>query len=198
LSIASDMKYVDVFRKLYRLEPLVDTLGIFNPVVGDWYPSAILSSALPTAADFGADILMACWYPIFRKCRFDRIAIDVPGAGAAGARARLGLYDDLNYYPNNLLFDAGEADVSAVGMPAITIDRTLSSGRYWIAFILNDATVDLKYATEFLYPRDRLGYSLNAGWRIAQTYGALPSTFPAGATNDYRLINLRLRVAEVY
>jgi len=189
--------------KLARLivqpqDVLYDLLGIFQPKVGDYYCAIRVAPIWITVADYGANKLTAYYYPIFRKMRFDQIAICIVGAGGAGAKARIGLYDDKDFYPNSLLFDAGEVDASTTGDKIISIDKTLDVGAYWIAFILNDATIDLQRTGYALSLMRDITHTVLCSYYITQTYGALPSTFPTGASKDIYLYRLVMRVAEVF
>jgi len=190
--------------KLARLivqpqDVLYDLLGIFQPRVGTWYPGAVVHDWRIGHIDFGANILCASYYPIFRRFKADRIGIRIEGAGATGARARLGIYkDDGNFYPGSLVADFGEIDASTAGNKLITIDRTFDVGIYWIAFILNDPTIDVCYNDHYLpLCRDVLHSTLGR-YSVYQTYGPLPDPFPSGVAQYPRIYVERLRVKEVY
>ena len=95
-----------------------------------------------TAADPpGADVLIAQYFPVYRSATFDRIGCDVQTAGAAGAKARLGIYRDvdLDGYPDVLILDAGEVDCTTDGDKTITIDQHLEAGLYFVAVIHSDS-----------------------------------------------------------
>jgi len=191
--------------KLARLivqpqDVLYDLLGIFQPKVGKWYSSIITWRGRYTRSDMPANELQAHYYPIFRKIRFDEIGMDVLGAGASGARFRLGVYDDKDLYPNKLLVDSGELNAETTGVKTASIDLTLSPGVYWLAYIANDSTIDTPYADSLL-ARYALQASDNLfmGWVKGITYGALPDPFPSGAYNTSWGVPLsRLRVRETY
>jgi len=178
---------------------LYDLLGIFQPKVGEWYHSSILHSWRGwTVVDVNANVLRGTYFPIFRKIRVDRIGIYVVGAGGTGAKIRLGIYDGKDFYPNSLIIDAGEVSAETTGDKELTIDKTLDVGEYWLAFITNDGTIDLKdkrvaFAPWWIDIARQL-----ASYYISQSYGALPSTFPAGASTISNVWALSLRVKEVY
>jgi len=190
--------------KLARLivqppDVLYDLLGIFQPKVGQYYPSIHLHAwGGGTRADVPANCLRAVYYPILRKCKFDRIGLRVVGAGGAGAKIRLGIYDDKDFYPNSLIVDAGEVDASTTGDKELTIDQTLE-GAYWLVCNTNDATIDFRYPASFFPLWEANLQHWGCGYVISQTYGALPSTFPTGATiTTWDAVSIFLRVAEVY
>ena len=59
---------------------------------------------------------------VVRDITIDRLAIEVTSAGAAGTKARLGIYNvGTNLYPGTLILDAGEVAVDATGIKAATI-----------------------------------------------------------------------------
>jgi len=181
------------------LDVLYDLLGWFQPKVGEWY-SSIYTYYLAGVdrADVPANYLRALYYPIFRKIRFDRIGIRVVGAGGAGARIRLGIYDDKNFYPNSLIVDAGEVSATVAGNLITTIDQTLE-GAHWLVCNTNDSTIDLRYPYTFIPLSGTTPSAFISGYYISQTYGRLPDSFPAGASKtSYDAVMMALRVAEVY
>jgi len=178
---------------------LYDLLGIFQPKVGKWYPSIQLYLWRGwTVADVLADRLRAVYYPVFRKIRVDRIGIYVAGAGALGARVRLGIYRGKDFYPTSLIVDAGEVNAETVGDKELTIDETLDVGEYWLVFITNDSTIDFKEKRVGLTTWGSDPALQLASYHIAQAYGPLPSVFPTGAGEYSNLWALSLRVAEVF
>jgi len=190
--------------KLARLivqpqDVLYDLLSIFQPQVGQWYPSIYLYRlGGATRADVLLGQLRAIYYPIFRKCRFDRIGIRVDGAGGAGARIRLGIYDDKDFYPDALVVDAGEVEATTVGNKILTIDQTLE-GAYWLVCNTNDSAIDLRYPYTFFPLSGSTPSDFICGYYISQAYGSLPSSFPTGATRtSYEAVAIFLRVKEVF
>ena len=158
-----------------------------------------------TAADPpGADTLLAQYFPLYRSATFDRIGCDVQTAGAAGAKARLGIYrdSDLDGYPDELILDAGEVDCTTDGDKTITIDQHLEAGLYFIAINTNDATIKLWYEKVPLTP-NCLGITTDIGYqtwlykKTGVTYAALASTFPSGATPTNDSWGLAMRVGSV-
>jgi len=183
-----------------ELNALYDLLGVFQPKAGLYYPSIQIHYGRGglTWADYPANILTASYYPIFRKIRADRIGISILGAGGAGALIRLGIYDDKDFYPDSLVVDAGEVSVETTGFKTLVIDEVLDVGRYWLAFVLNDPTVDLARHSVLLPAQYVTSITSVGTYFISQTYGALPSSFPSGASVRAGLFHQRLRVAEVY
>jgi len=186
------------------LEPMVDVLTVLNPKVGEYYPGATIVAryTLYTYADVPANTLHADPYPVFRRMRFDRIGLYVAGAGAAGARMRLGIYKDTGQvYPGELVVDAGEVAADTVGNKELTIDATLEPGLYWLAHNANDPTIDVPLSLRWI-PVAGMRFAdtrwLRGCYYISQTYGALPPTYPTGAADHDLMLRIMLRVAEVF
>lgn len=145
-----------------------------------------------------ANSLYASPIVVPRDMTVDRIAIQVTTADA-GKIARLGLYtDNGNFYPANLVIDAGTVSCDAVAVVAATINVKLPQGIYW-GVAVSDGTPTL----EVVYPcQSRTGQSTFAktgnysGYiKAAVGSGALPNAFPSGASIDtqyFRAICLRI------
>ena len=127
----------------------------------------------------------------------DRLAIAVTTGAGAGGVARWGIYtatSTTNVYPSALVVDAGEVDVTSIGVKSQTISVALSSSTlYWFVYIGGVSAATIRFLNaNGCWPF--LGYSnafdsagvanLNpgVGLTVAQAYGALPGTYPAGAT----------------
>jgi len=179
-------------------EILYDLLGIFQPKAGSVYHSIYLQYSPSTFANAAADRLRATYFPMFRKLRFDQIIFYVAGAGGAGAKVRLGVYSDENFYPKELLLDAGEVSAESTGRKNISINITLDKGRYWLAAISNDGTIDWCHTSYSLsaFIRDSI-YQFGHVY-VDIPYGALPDPFPTGGALGTTAWFIRLRVAEVF
>lgn len=154
-----------------------------------------------TLNDAGANMIHASGYPVLRKMRFDRIAIYIAGAGAAGAAGRLGIYNDSGCYPSSLVLDAGTFDATTTGFKEIVINQTLNPGTYWVVVLLNDSTVDIRiyaYYLGFVGMGPGL-YGVVNYLSVAQSYGALPATFPGGGSfaTGPPMLAIALRLAEL-
>ena len=130
--------------------------------------------------------LYAIQCPVVRAMTLDRLAAWVKVAsGIAGSVARLGIYNNgTNLYPGTLALDAGTIATDSIGIKAITINKSLTKGLYWLA-LLADTDFSIRYVgfTFSLlgaHPTDLT--SGLASWDVAQTYGALPDPFTAGGT----------------
>jgi hypothetical protein len=102
--------------------------------------------------------------------------------------ARLGIYNDGgNCYPGTLLLDAGTIDVTATGVKKIAINQALSANSlYWLVIICAATPaiycIPVAAVINILGTSNALSTAQYAGLYVAQTYGALPSTFPATPT----------------
>lgn len=102
--------------------------------------------------------------------------------------ARLGIYaDNGNCYPGALLLDAGTIDVTATGAKKIAINQALSANTlYWLVIVCAATPaiycIPVAGVINVLGTSNALGTAQNAGLYVAQTYGALPGTFPASPT----------------
>jgi hypothetical protein len=83
------------------------------------------------------------FFPYFQSetTTFDRIAIRSASTFSGTASIRLGVYNNSNYQPSSVVFDAGTVSVTAANQAAeITISETLTAGWYWMAFSCETAT----------------------------------------------------------
>ncbi len=180
--------------KLNRQIKITDFLGFKR--TGNYYGPFLSGGAQTTQGIASANSLRAFPFFIPRTAKFDRIAIRVTTAGTGTTpRARLGIYDDSgNVFPNKLVLDAGEVNVSSTGIKELTIDVTLQAGKlYWLVLIGQDTTSLAVAATAIGdvfpivgYESDLSGTPLS-GWAVTQTYGALPTTYPTGSPVSWTL-----------
>jgi len=115
----------------------------------------------------------------------------VCATGVATAKARIGLYDsDANGGPGTLLVDSGEFDCASNGRKLTTgLSVAISAGKvYWFAAIGGTAAPNLALISTAVFMNAMVAASgATAGSvcvavSVAQSYGALPGTFPAGYT----------------
>lgn len=119
---------------------------------------------------------------------YDRIAISVTAAGAAGTLVRLGLYADTGaVYPGSLVVDAGEVGVAVTGTRELPINITLAPGLYWTANLFSGTPTIRTIPGTSCIPigTDLAGASIGTGFRASFTYGPLPNPAPSGATLLY-------------
>jgi len=159
--------------------------------------------ALTTQSISSINSLRAFPFIVSKTQAFDRIAIRVTTTGSAGAVARIGIYADSgNIYPGSLIADSGELSMvgTAPFVREANISVTLKPGLYWTCVITGGATGTAVQATPVAQAFSVDGFDStlsgapNMGWAAIQTYGALPQSYPAGAsawTLNIPLIALR-------
>lgn len=132
---------------------------------------------------------------------FDRISIDMTSAGAAGKLGRLGIYDEVDSLPGNLVLDAGQMDLSGSGVKEIVIYQQLTPGFYWITFLMNSVggteafrRYSRSEAPIIIGCSDPGGTHSTLGVYRDYTYGALPDPFGTAtyAVNEH-MIRILLR-----
>jgi len=145
-------------------------------------PSSGLSSGSPTI-----NSLVAVDFVVPVRMRVDRIGFSVIGAGGAGSVARCGIYTNTagTNYPGTLVVDGGEFVTTSTGFKVATIDTILEPGLYWFVYLAGTAAPTVKCASTNDGSALFFGWSSNLtnrqhGWVVTQTYGALPTSFPAG------------------
>jgi len=163
------------------LDWLLGHLILHRP--GLWRANNVTSSDLAPSATL-ANVLDVVPFLVLTQTRFDRIAINVSTADAAGTQARLGIYrDNGSLYPGQLVLDAGTVATDGTGVRQLTIDVTLERGLYWLARVQNGTPQLLGYPGSAILSfglDDTLTGAPCTGWRASYTFGPLPATFPAG------------------
>lgn len=164
---------------------------------GRYFGSFLTGGTITTQSVASANSLRAFPFFVPKTALFDRIAIRVTTAGTGTTpRARIGVYEDNgNIYPGHIALDAGEVDVSSIGLKELTIGLKLKGGKlYWLAFVGQD-TASLALAAipttdslaTFLGFDNALSGSAFLGVAHVQTYGALPEIFPSSSPIDWSL-----------
>lgn len=150
-----------------------------------WYTSPNTGTALTTGA-VTLGRLYAVPFISSKAGTLDRIAFNVTTLLAGYGRC--GIYSDTgSLYPGALLLDGGQMDTSTTGVKSTTINQALSaSSMYWLVFLASVAVTVRCLSVGSMSPvlgfNNTLGTAPNVGLYAAQTYGALPSTFPASPT----------------
>lgn len=108
----------------------------------------------------------------------DQLACEVTSSGAGGTTCRMGIYNaDSNWQPTTLVLDAGTVTADSNAIKAISVNQTLTPGRYLFAINSDGAPTmrTLVGGSRFL------GYQLGANailnrLTVAQAYGVFPGT----------------------
>ena len=69
---------------------------------------------------------------------FDRIGIEVIGAGFAGTKAIMGVYKHTSGFIGDLQFDAGEVAIDGIAVQLAIIDQQLKAGYWWFCVNMED------------------------------------------------------------
>lgn len=168
----------------------------YNERVGKYYSNNVNSETSTTSA-FVANTLRA--YPWERKMpfTFDANLLEVTTFGAL-ATVRIGLYTTgSNGYPNALISNTDNGDVdatsNAVKTPTAPASPVLlNPGLYWIAVNVSVACTLRAFRAYQTPPTTGWPSAMGTsggyvGLSVGQTYGSMPGTFPAGATDTTNL-----------
>lgn len=138
-----------------------------------------------------ANYLYAYPFPVARDVTIDRLAVQVTTSDA-GKKVRIGIYKDgTNIYPGDLLLDAGEVDVGALGVKEVIVDQTLPKGLYWFTLI-SDGVPALRVLSHHFSPIgiDPTDFGkIYICWYKTVAYGALPNPYPSGGSR-YKTTNM--------
>ena len=148
---------------------------------GEYHFSPRTSSTDSTA--LVANMLYAIPYFCARAMTIDRLQGRVMTA-AADTEARLGIYKNgSNFYPGDLLLDAGVMSTATTGYKDIIINQSLPKGIYFIVIVSDGAltfrSMHYAYAVTDLLSLE-MPPTTYVLWQVAYTYGSLPSSYPAG------------------
>lgn len=133
------------------------------------------------------------WF-VSEPITFIEILSEVTTAQAA-TNYRLGIYTDNNGYPNALVAGTDAAEYSGSAAAAVrtsgAVNITINPGKYWIV-INSNGNPTLRSWPATILPTVGVLSTIGAapsiwGWTVTSTYGAMPSTFPAGASANTTL-----------
>lgn len=172
-------------------QPLV--AGLIYPIGGDITIAEV--SLAPGTSAFVANTLRAWPWVVKAPVLLSQVRLEIT-AVAAGL-ARCGLYaPNAAGYPEGLITvsDAGEIDTSTTGVKLLSYSSNivLPPGLFYLSALSNGGASSRSVAVgaiSAVLGQNPAGgaSSIYTAWTIARTYGALPATFPAGAT---RLANV--------
>lgn len=130
--------------------------------------------------------LYAMPFFVSQPCTLVQLAVNVTTAGASSG-VRVGVYRSAaenDIYPGALLVESGEMDTSSTGVKTSTVNQALTPNRWhWYAFLCKasaPAVTGVSTYSSGMGVDTAFAYANNL--YVAQTYGALPSTFPANPT----------------
>jgi hypothetical protein len=118
---------------------------------------------------------------------FDRIACRTSGSSGPSGLIRLGIYKNINGRPGQLILDAGTVNVSATNTTyQININRTLSAGWYYLAFVNQGASITIAASVNLITPSsqrtDASLSTISQGGIQTGVTGSLPSVASTSLT----------------
>jgi hypothetical protein len=148
-----------------------------------WYTMPMTCSAKSVSGALTAGRMYAIPFFAPKASTTDYLAINCTTL-IAGGEVRLGIYNDTNGEPSSLLIDAGIADTSGTGVKTVACAQALTGGSlYWLAALSKSATHAFRapviagmvnvIGDDVAFPTTHITH-----FYAAQTYGALPGTFP--------------------
>ena len=127
----------------------------------------------------------------------DRIGFEV--VSSAAESVRVGLYDDEDGGPENLLAESSSISVASTGVKLTTISVDVAPGWYWLAFVTNGSTATYRVARSAVYanvmPATATPPTVSTGYYVVHTFGALPDPFGTPVVTAANLPILWGRVA---
>jgi hypothetical protein len=163
---------------------------------GRYYDAAVVQQVSNATAALAANTLYANLVYAQAKSdggdpTFDRIMVNVTGAGAGGTDARLGVYAmGADGFPGALVLDAGTVDVDSTGVKEVTgLTLTLTAGRFYYTAVVSDGAPTVTSYSSMQQAVFGWASAANTAfenrWSVAHTYGALPNPFgtPTGSGN---------------
>ncbi len=169
-----------------------------QPATGQYWTGITMRTIGTAGVATGAMQASLIWVP--RKMTFDRIALEITTAEAAGKLVRLSVYsmDYSTYKPSALILDAGAVAGDATGIIAATISLQLSKGLYWGVLDPEDTIAYRSYTTALmLMGHDGTTWvNVRDNYYATHVYGAAPSTFPTADSAYYwsRAGGVQLRI----
>lgn len=160
--------------------------GRIGTAANRWYGAGVANATPKTTGAPTAGRIRTLPFVADRDMLMEGIAVNVT-TGLAG-NARLGIYaDDGNLYPGALLYGSADVATGTAGVKSFTgLNVQLRGGDlYWAAYHSSAAvtirTLALAGCWALLGSDATLPVAPGVGWDVAQTYGALPDPYPAGA-----------------
>lgn len=164
------------------------------------YGSSWVTAGSTSTASLATGSLKASPFIVSRAMTLDAIYAEVTTFGAS-SKVRLGVYaDNGSGYPASLVAGSAEIDAGSNGVKSdATYSASLTPGLYWLACLGGTAACTYRAEGGTSYYPAVLGFDAAMGgtvrqayWVVAQAYGALPGSFPAGATINNTGTNIPL------
>ena len=168
-------------------------------VPGRYYSSALVSYGASDATwvDYPANSIHVFAYPIPRRVRVSKIAINIGGAsGTSGSKLSMALYSaDLSGYPYDFIRDFGEVASDSTGVKVIDFSDDkliLPADLYWLGLNNSHAGVDIVGGMSTLGVLGFTGEPVtSSGFIVDYTYGSWPKPFDLTLTKTLFKITAR-------
>ncbi len=127
---------------------------------------------------------------------FDRIGIEKVSGAGTGVNLRLGVYDDADNRPNNLLLDTEVTNFDTNGGYESTISLRMGPGKCWLAYMvtasrsvravadMNGRSIGIASLTDT---------NTNKMLTGTQAYGSMPLAVPALTLSTLNILRILLR-----
>jgi len=154
-----------------------------------WYGSGI-TCATTTTQGVSANTLYAWPFIVSERLTITDIQASV-GTGVSATSFRIGIYaDDGTCYPGSLLYGTSSlssATSSTIRTETLTSSITIDPGLYWLSIISDGTPVFKAWNTGSIplilgWDASMTGTQPIRGFQVSHSFGALPSTFDAGAS----------------
>jgi hypothetical protein len=150
---------------------------------GVWFTHSI-SGGPYTYTNLTANTLYAFNMPIPETTQISAMGFTL--YSPSSANVRMGIYaDNGQEYPGSLLWDSGTISLSGQVYPQANVSLTLKPGLYWLA-IVSDGTPSVQQTNDLglclIRPTNPTPNGQVNVYQVSYTFGALPSTFPSGAS----------------
>ncbi|MGL4947073.1 MAG: hypothetical protein ACRC4X_05345 [Cetobacterium sp.] len=159
---------------------------------GNYYSLALVQSAQATSTQ-AANIIRAWPWIVSKPVTFNEVRLEISTLVAA-TQVRVGIYNDTGLiYPGTLITgsDPGLFDSATTGVKTLAIPTPflLQPNLYWLAVTSNGAPLCRSVAVAAIAPvlgvSNAMGTNgINTNYSVGQVFGALPATFPGGATTQ--------------
>ena len=179
-------QWFDIAAPAPSATPAFETYRRTGTTPNRWYITNQLGNAALGTLVMTANTLYAMPFVVSKPCSINDMGINIT-AGVTSAQVRVGIYTDLNGYPDTRLKDGGALTASAAAFDSnvVTPALALDPGIYWVAVVSGHAPTVKAVPTGDSYPilgTDNVAASqISAvGWTVAFTMAVPPSTFTAG------------------
>lgn len=153
-----------------------------------WYTFSNVAFVPTTSTSYTQNTMRAVAFIVSKTITLDRIAMEITTIGTAASVVRIGIYDDVNGVPTNLILDAGTIAGDSASFQSITINQTLTPGLYWLTCLHNSGSgiifraVAAAQITCVTGVPSTLGSGTIGGVITStQAYGTLPAIFSTTA-----------------